>query len=282
MSKNTSLAPIQTFRNDLSKMDGEFSAALPPHIKKEKFMRTVMTAVQMKPDLLAADRQSLFESCMLAAQDGLIPDNRDAALVIFRTKKKVHGSDTWVDAVKYMPMVGGILKKVRNSGELATISPHVAYEHDVFQYVLGDDERITHEPRLTERGKPIAVYAIATLKTGEKIREVMTVADVEKVRAASRSKDAGPWKDWWEEMARKTVLRRLAKRLPQSTDLDSLIERDNWQYPAINERASGELGQPRDLNKLLDLEPNKPDEPAAETGDASATIEVEVEVDAES
>jgi recombination protein RecT len=174
----------------------------------------------MNPELLSADRRSLLGACMKAAQDGLLLDGREAAPVIFNTKdgKKV----------QYMPMVGGILKKIRNSGELASISANVVYDKDSFEYELGDDERIVHKPFLgADRGQQIAVYAVAKTKDGAIYREVMSVADVEKVRAASRAGKFGPWADWWDEMAKKTVIRRMAKRLPSSADVDQVFESDN-------------------------------------------------------
>lgn len=214
------ITPIESMRGTLKQMTPEFQAALPPQIPVEKFIRTTLTAVQMNPELLQADRRSLLGACMKAAQDGLLLDGREAAPVIFRTKEG--------PKVQYMPMVGGILKKIRNSGELASISAQVVYEKDHFDYELGDDERIVHKPFLGEdRGKPIACYAIAKTKDGAIYREVMSVADVEKVRSSSRASNNGPWVQWWDEMARKTVIRRIAKRLPSSADLDQVLENDN-------------------------------------------------------
>lgn len=216
----TEITPMEAMRGTLVKMEQEFKAALPPQIPVEKFIRTTLTAVQMQPDLLGADRRSLLGSCMKAAQDGLLTDGREAALVIFNSKEG--------KKVQYMPMVGGILKKIRNSGELASISANVVYDQDQFEYELGDDERITHKPFLgQDRGNPIAVYAVAKTKDGAIYREVMSVSDVEKVRAASRAGKFGPWVDWWDEMAKKTVIRRMAKRLPSSADVDQVFESDN-------------------------------------------------------
>ena len=220
MSTSTELTPIEAMRGTLVKMQPEFQAALPPQIPVEKFIRTTLTAVQMNPELLGADRRSLLGACMKAAQDGLLLDGREAAPVIFRTKEG--------PKVQYMPMVGGILKKIRTSGELASISAHVVYDKDHFEYELGDNENIVHKPFLGEdRGKPIAVYAVAKTKDGAIYREVMSVADVDKVRQASRAKDAGPWVQWWDEMAKKTVIRRMAKRLPSSADVDQVLQSDN-------------------------------------------------------
>jgi recombination protein RecT len=215
-STSTAITPMDAMRGTLTKMHAEFKAALPPQIPVEKFIRTTLTAVQMNPTLLDADRRSLLGSCMKAAQDGLLCDGREAALVMFKQQ------------VQYMPMVGGILKKMRNSGEIASISAHVVYSLDHFDYELGDDERITHKPLLGgDRGKPIAVYAIAKTKDGAIYREVMSVTEVEKVRSVSRASGTGPWTQWWDEMARKTVIRRIAKRLPSSADVDAVFEADN-------------------------------------------------------
>lgn len=220
----------KSFRGDIQRMESEIAAALPPHIPAERFIRVVITAVQGDPALLDADRKTLFEASMRAAQDGLLPDKREGALVIFKGR------------VQWMPMIGGILKKVRNSGELVSIGAHIAYENDRFAYVLGDDERIEHEPKLDgDRGKPRAAYAIAKTKDGGIYREVMSLGEIEKVRKVSRASGNGPWVDWWEEMARKTVLRRLSKRLPMSTDLDDLIRRDDDLYDFSKKGADGQV-----------------------------------------
>jgi recombination protein RecT len=217
------LAPIEAFRETLKAMDKEFAVALPPQIPVQKFVRTVVTTVQMNPDLLNADRRSLFATAMKAAQDGLLLDGREAAPVIFRTKEG--------PKVQYMPMIGGLLKKLRNSGELLSISAHTAHENDKFEYELGDDEKIVHKPRLDgPRGLVIAAYAVAKTKDGGIYREVMSVEDIEKIRNVSKARDSGPWVQWYEEMARKTVLRRLMKRLPSSADIDALTDADDETF----------------------------------------------------
>lgn len=238
VTKTEKPKPTVEFRDQWTRQESEIATALPPHMPVERFMRVVLTAVNGNPDLLAADRRSLFESAMRAAQDGLLPDGRDGALVIYNTKTEIDGRKEWIKKVQWMPMVGGILKKVRNSGELQTISAYVAYENDHFEYSLGDEESITHRPCLDDdRGRPRLVYAIAKTKDGGIYREIMTFKEIEKVRGVSRAKDNGPWKDWWDEMAKKTVIRRLAKRLPMSSDLDDLIRRDDDLYDFQGKRA---------------------------------------------
>ena len=216
-TKTRELSPQDQLRSQLTSMGPEFKNALPSHIKPEKFQRVVMTVVQQQPDLLAADRRSLLGSCMKCAADGLIPDGREAALVIFNVNAAPKGqSPKWEKRVQYMPMLAGIQKRIRNSGEIAGIEAHVIYEHDEFIWKQGLEGTIVHNPKFPgPRGEPIGAYAIARFKDGSLPQyEVMDVDEINKVRAVSKSKDHGPWVQWWSEMARKTVFRRMAKWLP--------------------------------------------------------------------
>lgn len=212
-AEQQSANPVAVIRQNLAQMQPEFKAALPPHITVEKFSRVAMTAVQNNPDLQKADRRSLFGSIIRLAQDGLLPDGREAALVIFGGKAQA------------MPMIGGILKRIRQSGEVSKVSAQVVHENDHFIVKYGFDEDIEHSPPPLDqpRGKAIGAYATAVLKDGSRLLEVMSLEEIEKVRAVSRAAKNGPWVGWWGEMARKTVMRRLSKRLPMSTDLEEQI-----------------------------------------------------------
>lgn len=214
------------FEIELAEYEPQIAAVLPDHIKPDHFRRTVITAVNLNPDLVRADRRSLFTSCVQAAQDGLYPDGKEAALVIFNTKVKRGGAEEWIQKVQYMPMVKGIRKLMRNTGEVDSAVAHVVHERDHFDYELGDDEKIEHKPAIGDRGRPIAAYAIIKLANGEIIREVMDVAEIERVRAVSKAAQKGPWVSWWGEMARKTVLRRAAKSAPTSAEVDRTLTRD--------------------------------------------------------
>lgn len=216
--------PVEIVRHQMGNLAPELKAALPAHVTVEKFSRVAMTAVQNDPNLLQADRRSLFGAVVRLAQDGLLPDGREAALVIFNTKQ---GND-WVKKVQAMPMIAGVLKKIRQSGEVAKISAQCVYENDDFEVRYGYDEDVHHvPPKLGQpRGDIIGAYATAVLKDGTQLLEVMDLDQLNKVRAVSRSGQKGPWADWFSEMARKTVMRRLSKRLPMSTDVEDFIQRD--------------------------------------------------------
>lgn len=210
--------PIDVLRRQLASLP-EIAQNLPSTIKPEKFRNVVITAANMTPDLLGADRRSLIGACVKCAADGLVPDGREAALVMFNGK------------VQYMPMLAGVLKRARNSGEIASLTVQVVYRNDTFVWRPSDAENpITHDVGGLEvdRGDPIGAYAIARLKDGSVMAEVMNKAEIEKVRQVSRAKGNGPWVQWWDQMARKTVLRRLSKYLPMdAAPPDALFARDD-------------------------------------------------------
>lgn len=234
-------------------MQGKIRAALPDGVSLDRFTRVTLTAIQQNPDITDADRNSLYNACVKCAADGLLPDGREAALVKFWDKVAK------VNRVQYMPMVGGILKRLATCG--IVIDAQCVHENDDFEQVLGDDARIVHRaPKLgTPRGDIIGVYAIAKLPNGLVMREVMDREQVEQVRAVSRSKDGGPWVSWWGEMARKTVTRRLAKRLPiLDPAVRDLITADDDQFDfdpaaagAPPAQAAPPSGRPRALAAVV-------------------------------
>jgi len=239
-------APVQ-IAQQLEKMKPQLGAVLPTHIKVDQFNRVVMTAINLNPQLVAADRRSLFNSCNRCAADGLLPDGREAALVTFGNQ------------VQYMPMVFGIIKKLRNSGEIASVTARLVYEKELaearFRFVIEDgQERLQHEPMLTgDRGKPALVYATAKFKDGTVQNEVMTVADVEKVRNSSRAKNSGPWTQWWDEMARKTVIRRLSKYLPLSAEDHRIMQdqAEDTEFQELKRDALAAAPQSLDAARML-------------------------------
>lgn len=223
----TTQAPLDDraiLRNQLTKMGGEFRMALPDSIKPDKFQRVVMTAVQQNPDLLGADRRTLLMACTKCAQDGLLPDGREAAFAIFNTKTKVGSKDVWVKTVQYMPMIGGIKKRAMNSGHVTSLQGHVIYANDHFVWQQGTEEKLEHKPLFPgERGAPIGAYAVAKIKGDDRpLFRVFDMNRIEKARAVSKSKDGPAWTIWWDEMAIKTVARNLAKDLPADAEADMM------------------------------------------------------------
>lgn len=254
------ISPQQMVREDLHKMADQFALALPEHIKPERFQRIVLTAVLGDPQLLRADRKSLLESAMRAAQDGLLPDKREGAFVTFRTK--VNGE--FVSLVQWMPMIGGIIKKMHQSGDVALITAKVVYGGDNYRTWVDDDgEHVIYEPSEHPDYDTIRqVFAMAKMKDGTVYVEPVTPRDIDKIRSISRSGDKGPWATWWEEMAKKSAIRRLAKRLNLSPDIHDLIQRDN----ALYDLSLAPEPRPTVMQRLASARPATQDSPDEQEG----------------
>lgn len=214
--------PVAVFRQTLSQpaMREQLKMALPSHIPVERFERVATTAVQTNPDLLnlqKVERRSLFGALVRAAQDGLLPDGREGAIIPFK------GKAAW------MPMVAGIMKKVRNSGEIANWDAVPVFEKDEFERLLGDEMRIYHRPYDEgDPGQVIGAYSIVTFKDGTKSKDYLPRWRIEKARNQNPiGKNSLMWTQFYDEGAVKTVIRHHAKRLPQSTDIEAVFERDD-------------------------------------------------------
>jgi recombination protein RecT len=244
--------PLVVLKSQLEERAESFRMALPSHIKPEDLQRTVLMAAQQNPTILQADRRSLILSCMKAAQDGLLPDGREAALVPFNTREK-DGQGKWVTVkqVQYMPMVYGLRKKIMQSDEISVMQVGVVYraeyESGRFLFELGMEPPIRYRPDLslsveeTEDGEIVAAFSLVKFKDGSWSAEVMRRAEINKIRQLSQTgavgqvvkfgankgkpiEPKGPWVDHFAEMAKKTVMRRHSKVLPMSGDIFRDVE----------------------------------------------------------
>ncbi len=221
---NNAVTKIDQFQIDLAQNSKAIKSMLPPHVDLKKFQRVAFTAVQKSPNL--AGQPGLLDSVIDCAKDGLMPDGKEAALVPFKGK------------VTYMPMVAGILKKIRQSGELKSLTANVVLKGDEFRSWTDEEgPHFKHESSLmSDETEVIGAYAVAITKDGGTYFEVLKKSDIEKIRNSSAGKDGGPWKTWYDEMAKKSAIRRLAKRLPMSTDVEKTIFQDDQFYPLSEDK----------------------------------------------
>ncbi|WP_127471926.1 RecT family recombinase [Thiomicrorhabdus aquaedulcis] len=209
---------------------------LPAHIKVENFMQICQTAAMVNPDLQTCTASSLAQAFIQCAKDGLVPDGKEAAIVIYNKKQ---GSN-WVANAQYQPMIDGILKRLRQSGEVPYISAKVVYTEDQFDTGMDiNGEYLSFKPNYNSKNRTNndikLVFAMAKLKNGEAIIEVMTLEDVQRIMMLSKSaidtktgklNEWSVWGKFFDRMALKTVLHRLAKRLPNSSEVMEMLERE--------------------------------------------------------
>ena len=226
MTTKNALTPIGQICQALDKMEPSLNESLEgTGISTKRFLAVAKTAIQSHPQkdkLAGADRGSLFLAVKNASSDGLMPDGREAALVVYG------------DKVQYQPMVQGLVKLARKSGEIESINSEVVYEGDEFElYHDFDGVKFKHVPNWKgQRGAPILVWASVKLKSGERMARAYPKERI--MQIASRSKmsanyDPVKGKDW-EEFWRKAAIRNILKYAPKSTDLDKALEKDNAEF----------------------------------------------------
>jgi len=189
----------------------EIATALPSIMTSDRFLRVALTTLQKVPKLQNCSQESLCQALLDCASLGLEPDNRRAHLIPYGQNVQL--------IVDYK----GVVELVMRNGDVRKLHADIVHESDVFEYDRGEVTK--HSIAFgKDRGKPIAAYCIATLKSGETSAEVMTVAEVNAIRDKAKSGKSGPWVDHWGEMAKKTVFKRLAKWLPMTPEVKAAAE----------------------------------------------------------
>ena len=216
----------------------QIERALPKHLSPDRMIRIALTELRKTPKLMECEPLSIMGSIVQAAQLGLELGSGlgHGYLVPFWNKR------TGRMEAQFIPGYRGFIDLARRSGQIASLSARCVYEKDDFEYGYGLEEYLRHKPARRERGELTYVYAVARFKDGSHQFEVMSIEEVHFIRGMSKQADSGPWKDHFDEMARKTVIRRLAKYLPLSPELVQAIDLDNDAFD----------GKPQHLQRLVD------------------------------
>ena len=195
----------------------QIQAALPKHMTTERVSRIALTEIRKNQMLGQCDPLTLFGAVIQSAQLGLEIGSGlgHAYLIPFRNNKANR-----VD-VQFIIGFRGMIDLARRSGQIVSLQAHAIYEGDEFDFAYGIEERLHHVPTrdVQKKGPMIGVYAIAKLIGGGHQVEVMWKSEVDQVRSQSKGRNSGPWTNHYEEMAKKTVIRRLFKYLPVSVEI---------------------------------------------------------------
>lgn len=215
MSTAVATKSIDTLKSLLEKAKPSIQSLLPSHMTADKVIKTALLCATKTPKLQECTPLSVLQAVASAAELGLEAGSPlgHAYLVPFRNKRGI---------MECQLIVGyrGYIELARRSGEILSIEARVVHEKDTFRVAFGTERPIEHEPFL--RGDPGPVYcayAVAQVRDSWPQAEVMALADLNKIRARSKAKDDGPWVTDTEEMYRKTVVRRLQKYLPLSSEM---------------------------------------------------------------
>lgn len=239
--------PVQIVTKSREVLAERMSAA---GMSKTVIVREISFALQLisqDGQLQKCTPESLQSAIINIANIGLTlnPAAQEAALIA-----RWNGRSNRTEAT-LMPQYRGLAKLACDNTGYVDIMANVVYEKDEFSLDIADTRRpITHRPYLKgDRGQRIGAYAMATDQNGFKKAEWVTIEDIEKIRNNSDAYQAyiakkikkTPWVDWFDEMARKSALKRLTKYLTGSTENEKLInavELDNQDYQATHQQVN--------------------------------------------
>lgn len=200
----------------------QLSRSLPKHLSADRYLRTVLTTMTRTPKLAQCDQASFFNALLTLSQLGLEPDGRRAHLIPFENRKK--GIVECQLIVDYK----GIVELIYDA-DGTRVHADVVCENDVFVYDRGI--LVKHEIDFKKpRGAVYAAYTLFRFKDGSEKVEVMSKEEIDKIRARSRAADTGPWATDYNEMAKKTTLRRGSKWVKLSPEQRDAVERDDTQF----------------------------------------------------
>ena len=233
--------PINTIEDLLKKHGPEIALALPQHVTPERLLRIALSEVRRNPRLAQCSAPSLLGAIFTCAQLGLEPGGAlgHCFLIPYR------------DECQFQIGYKGMIELARRSGQIQSLSARAVYENDHFEYSYGLHEDLVHRPGTGERGELTHAYAVAKLMDGGVQFEVMDRYELEDIRDGSQgyqtaikyNKKDTPWISSFDEMCRKTVIRRMFKYLPVSIEL--------VKAASLDERADRGQRQETDIDHLL-------------------------------
>lgn len=238
---NTPQAMIQRQKAFLDARMGQITKWVREGVRAEALARFTLMEMSTNEKLRACTPESIYLGLLACAVTGLEPGalKGEAYLVPFNNR------DKGMQAT-FIPGWKGLVKQARRSREVKGIVANVVRERDTFDLDLGTAKTVIHKPKLgreDDRGDVIGAYAIATLASGEPEIEWMDRADLDSIQKVAESRGKSPaWSGWQDQMQRKSVIRRIAKRLPLGSDY----------YVALALEQAHDDG--RDQAEVLDIE----------------------------
>lgn len=116
----------------------------------------------------------------------------------------------------------GLLHLAQSTGSIKWGQCKLVYSNDTYES-NGLDTAPTHKYNaFGDRGDVVGGYCTVKTADGDYLTEEMSLAEIKATEATSKAKN-GPWKNFWEEMARKTIVKRASKYWPRAERLDNAI-----------------------------------------------------------
>lgn len=238
-----------TLRDMLEAQKAEIARALPMALDATRYVRIVQTELRKNPKLMKCEPRSFLGAVITAAQLGLeFGPLGQAYLVPFKNRG--------VDEVQLIIGYKGWLALAHRSGQIASIAARSVHQNDVFDYQFGLDEKLVHRPAEGDRGIVTHYYCVAKTKDGGVVFQVMSRREVELHRDRYAKKVngqiVGPWASHFDEMALKTVFKKVFTWLPMTTELALAAGSDEGRITRLSVDDEGDVE--REDEDVIDAE----------------------------
>lgn len=219
-TKNTAIASKKestpTVADFITGYKDRIAMVLPKTMTPERFTRIAINAVTNTPALAQCSPASLIAALLKSAECGLEPNTAlgEAYLIPYGGK------------VQFQISYQGQIALAYRANEDLQVEARTVYENDTFEYEFGFEPKLKHVPAMENRGKIVWFYAVVRIKGRVAAFEVMSKADIDAHRKAYSKAKNSPWDSAYEEMAKKTVLKKALKYVPKSVEMAAAMEAD--------------------------------------------------------
>lgn len=251
------------FKRELARIVGDAVGA-------DRVARMVITSIARTPGLAECTPKSVLSAVYQAVQLGLTLDGRHAHLVPFRDGDK--------KVCTLVPDYKGLIQLALKSKIVTAITLETVCENDDFHWDRGVITRHTVDWR-NPRGEAYAWYAIAKMAGGGEACVVLPREEVEAIRArAKKGPKQSPWDTDFNEMAKKTCFKRLAKVLPLTPEFAEAERMENDEPTDVTPKATAGFERPK-REALPEPQPEpQPDAEPEKTSEAVAVLVVDGDV----
>jgi recombination protein RecT len=196
-------------------------STLPKIMTPERLFGLARVAITANPTILQCSTLSVIQSLMVAAQLGLNPTGVLGSAYIVPYKNRYTGKKE----ATLIPGYRGLMELAIRSGMVKMMESRLVREGEVFTIEWGSSPKITHFPHTTipEGCQVVGCYAVAWFDKDFKQSDYMDRGELDLIRNRSKAKTSGPWVTDTNEMYRKTVVRRLCKYLPLSSEMATAL-----------------------------------------------------------
>lgn len=243
--------------NELKKAEPQFSVvlmdklesveeALPVNFNKAKFVQNALALINDNSSTFQKfSKTQIMAGLLKGAYLGLDFFSREAYLIPYK------------DQLQFQIDYRGAMKLAKKYSirPIEEIDAKIVREGDRFEEIIeGGHQSFVFRPRPFSNAPIVGAFAYVRYKDGGMIVDSMSLEELENTRKHSRAKDSMAWQDFTAEMFRKTVIRRVCKRVEiqfETPEQRKLYDDDLAIATSPKEQAEAEIAAGENAEEII-------------------------------